>query len=1049
MRVLDTERQGHHPRIRGIGRAAEPRARLRSERIPHGATDPFPSSAARALAKDLSRRIAGEVRFDRGSRALYATDGSNYRQVPIGVVVPRSIEEVPEIVAVCRRHAAPVLARGCGTSLAGQCCNVAVVIDFTKYCHHVVSLDPAARSAWVEPGLVLDDLRDAAERHHLTFGPDPSTHTHCTLGGMIGNNSCGVHSVMAGRTSENVEELEVLLYDGTALRVGATDDGALAAIQRAGGRRAELYRDLAALRDRTAEQVRRRFPNIPRRVSGYALDELLPEAGFHVARALVGSEGTCAITLRARVRLVPSPPARTLVAVGYPSVYEAGDHIPEIMRHRPIGCEGIDDRLVEDMKQKKLHPERTKILPDGRGWLLVEFGGETKEESDARGQAMIDALKKTGSPPSMRLFDDPEQERILWKVRESGLGATARVPGQPDTWEGWEDSAVPIENLGAYLRDLRALLDRYGYGCALYGHFGQGCVHTRIDFGLTTAEGVARWRRFMHDAARLVVSHGGSLSGEHGDGQSRGELLPIMFGDALVEEFRRFKRIWDPDWKLNPGKIVDPYRLDENLRLGPGYVETRPHTRFRFASDDGSFGRATARCVGVGECRREKGGVMCPSYMVTREEEHSTRGRAHLLFEMLHGDPLRDGWRSEHVKDALDLCLACKGCKSDCPMNVDMATYKAEFLSHYYARRLRPRSAYAMGLIMTWARVASLAPGIANFLAHAPGLARLAKLAGGIAPERDIPRFAAYTFRRWFETRPEEARTRYAPRGPVLLFADTFNDHFHPGTAIATVDALEAAGYAVELPRRRVCCGRPLYDFGMLDLARRKLEDLLDVVAPRVAAGVPVVGIEPSCVAVLRDELPDLLPDDPRAKQVSDATLVLSELLERDRVPLPRLAGKAVFQGHCHHHAVMGLDAELAVLKRLGLDVERPDGGCCGMAGSFGFERGAHYEVSVAAGERGILPAVRRAPKDALVLADGFSCREQIAQGTDRRGLHLAEVLALARRGGAAGPYPERRVAGRLPALPLRARIARAAAQALVVGAIAGAALLWRARRDA
>ncbi|HEX9052413.1 MAG TPA: FAD-linked oxidase C-terminal domain-containing protein, partial [Anaeromyxobacter sp.] len=1036
MRVLDSERQGRHPRIRGIGRAAEPRRRLRSERIPHGATGPFPSSAARALAKDLSRRIAGEVRFDRGSRALYATDGSNYRQVPIGVVVPRSIEEIPEIVAVCRRHGAPVLARGCGTSLAGQCCNVAVVVDFTKYCHRIVSLDPVARSAWVEPGLVLDDLREAAERHHLTFGPDPSTHTHCTLGGMIGNNSCGVHSVMAGRTSENVEELEVLLYDGTILRVGATDDAAFAAIQRAGGRRAEIYRDLAALRDRTAELVRKRFPNIPRPVSGYALDELLPEAGFHVARALVGSEGTCAITLRAKVRLVPSPPARTLVAVGYPSVYEAGDHIPEIMRHRPIGCEGIDDRLVEDMKKKKLHPERTKILPDGRGWLLVEFGGETKEEADAHARAMIDALEKTGAPPTTRLFDDPEHERILWKVRESGLGATARVPGQPDTWEGWEDSAVPIEKLGAYLRDLRALFDRYGYGCALYGHFGQGCVHTRIDFGLTTTEGVARWRRFMHDAARLVVSHGGSLSGEHGDGQSRAELLPIMFGDALVEEFRRFKRIWDPDWKLNPGKVVDPYRLDENLRLGPGYVETRPPTRFRFASDDGSFGRATARCVGVGECRREKGGVMCPSYMVTREEKDSTRGRARLLFEMLQGDPLRDGWRSAHVKDALDLCLACKGCKSDCPMNVDMATYKAEFLSHHYARRLRPRSAYAMGLIMTWARVAALAPGVANFLAHAPGLGRLAKLAGGIAPEREIPRFAPYTFRRWFETRPRAARPATAPRGPVLLFADTFNDHFHPGTAIATVEALEAAGYAVELPRRRICCGRPLYDFGMLDLARRKLEELLDVVAPRVAAGVPIVGIEPSCVAVLRDELPDLLHDDPRARQVSGATLMLSELLERDRVPLPRLAAKAVLQGHCHHHAVMGLDAELAVLKRLGLDLERPDSGCCGMAGSFGFERGAHYAVSVAAGERGILPAVRRAPKDALVLADGFSCREQIAQGSDRRGLHLAEVLALARRGGAMGPYPERRAAGRLPALPLRARLARAAAQALAVGAI-------------
>jgi FAD/FMN-containing dehydrogenase/Fe-S oxidoreductase len=1025
-----------HGTIPGLGLGAEPLARLRHEQVPRGAEAPFPSEAARALAGDLARRIEGEVRFDAGSRALYATDGSNYRQVPIGVVVPRSIEEVPEIVAACRRHGAPVLARGGGTSLAGQCCNVAVVIDFTKYCHRILSLDVDGRTAWVEPGVVLDDLREAAERHHLTFGPDPSTHTHCTLGGMIGNNSCGVHSVMAGRTSENVEELEVLLYDGTRLTLGATSDAELDAAIRAGGRRGEIYRQLRALRDRTADLVRSRFPDIPRRVSGYPLDELLPERGFHLARALVGTEGTCALTLRAKVRLVHSPPARTLVVLGYPSVYEAGDHVREVMEHRPIGCEGLDDRLVDDMKKKRLHPERTKILPEGRGWLLVEFGGETKEEADANGRRMMDALSRTPHAPSMKLFDDPEQEHILWKVRESGLGATARVPGAKDTWEGWEDSAVPIERLGAYLRDLRKLFERYGYGCALYGHFGQGCVHTRIDFGLTTKEGVETFRRFLHDAARLVVSHGGSISGEHGDGQSKAELLPIMFGDELVAAFRDFKRIWDPDGKLNPGKVVDAYRIGENLRLGPGYEEVRPRTWFRFAHDDGSFGRATARCVGVGECRREKGGVMCPSYMVTREEKHSTRGRAHLLFEMLQGDPLRGGWRDEHVKDALDLCLACKGCRTDCPMNVDMATYKAEFLAHYYEGRLRPRHAYAMGLVMQWARLASLVPRVANLATHAPGLAGVVKALGGIAPQRDVPRFAPYTFRRWYAARRRAAAP--APRGKVVLFVDTFNDHFHPRTAIATLEALEAAGYEVEVPRRRVCCGRPLYDFGMLDRARRQLVDLLDTLAPRVDAGLRIVGIEPSCVAVLRDELRDLLREDPRAKRVADATLMLSELLERDEVPVPRLAARAVMQGHCHHHAVMGLDAEIAVLRRMGIDLDRPDTGCCGMAGSFGFGRGARYDVSIAAGERGILPAVRAAPKDALVLANGFSCREQIAQGTDRRGLHLGEVLRLARE-GVVTAYPERQAA-RLPPLPLRAKVVRAAVEGLVIAAFVAVA---------
>ncbi|GEJ59039.1 FAD-binding and (Fe-S)-binding domain-containing protein [Anaeromyxobacter diazotrophicus] len=1043
MRVHREQEPARRPHVPGIGPAAEPLARLRHEEEPRGARRAFPPAAARALAADLRRHVEAEVRFDPGSRALYATDGSNYRQVPIGVVVPRSIDEVPEILAACRRHGAPVLARGGGTSLAGQCCNVAVVIDFSKYCHHILELDPVARTAWVEPGLVLDDLRRAAERHHLTFGPDPSTHNHCTLGGMIGNNSCGVHSVMAGRTADNVLELDVLTYDGTRLRVGATSEEELEEIVRAGGRRGELYAGLRGLRDRYGELVRRRFPHIPRRVSGYALDELLPENGFHVARSLVGSEGTCAIVLRAKVRLVPSPPSRTLVVLGYPSVYEAGDHIPEILRHGPIGLEGLDDRLVEDMKKKRLHPERTQILPDGRGWLLVEFGGATREEADAAGRRMMEALRGQPGAPSMKLFDDPEEEHIAWKVRESGLGATARVPGQKDTWEGWEDSAVPVDQLGAYLRQLRKLFEKHGYGCALYGHFGQGCVHTRIDFDLTSAEGVRRYRAFVTEAAHLVVAHGGSLSGEHGDGQSRAELLPIMFGDELVAAFAQLKRLWDPAWKLNPGKVVDPYRLDENLRLGPGYQELRPATFFRFREDGGSFGRAAARCVGVGECRREQGGVMCPSYMVTREERHSTRGRAHLLFEMMQGEPLRGGWRDPHVKEALDLCLACKGCKSDCPMNVDMATYKAEFLAHYWRGRLRPRHAYAMGLIMVWARLASLAPRLVNLVTHAPGLAGLAKLAGGIAGAREVPRFAPYTFRRWYEA-TRRARPAPAPGARrAVLFVDTFNDHFHPEAAIATLEALEGAGYQVELPSRRVCCGRPLYDFGMLDRARAQLVELLEVLTPAVEQGLPVVGIEPSCVAVLRDELLGLFPDDPRAKRLAEHTLMLSELIERDRerFPLPRLEARAVFQGHCHHHAVMGLDAELAVLKRMGLQVERPDSGCCGMAGSFGFERGEPHRVSLAAGERGILPAVRAAPEEALILADGFSCKEQIAQGTRRRGLHLAEVLKLARQGGAPGPLPERRVVGRLPALPWRARAARGAVLALVAVAVAGAAL--------
>ncbi len=673
---------------------------------------------AKGLADELRRAVRGEVRFDAGSRALYSTDGSNYRQVPIGVVLPRDENDVLQTIAACRRFGAPVLSRGGGTSLAGQCCNAAVVMDFSKYMNRIVDLDPRAKRARVQPGVVLDWLRDAAEDHHLTFGPDPATHNHCTLGGMIGNNSCGVHSVMAGKTDDNVEELDILLYDGTRMRVGATSEHELERFIREGRRKGEIFAKLRALRDRYAGEIRRRYPDIPRRVSGYNLPWLLPEHGFHVARALVGSESTCVTVLEATVRLVDSPPARSLLVLGYPDVYTAGDHIADVMSFHPIACEGLDDVLVDDMKKKHLHPADVRLLPDGGGWLLVEFGGETREESDAAARPLMEALKGKRDAPSMKLFDDPEEERIIWEVRKSGLGATARVPGKKDTWEGWEDSAVPPDKVGQYLRKLRQLFQKYGYECALYGHFGQGCIHTRIDFDLVTKEGIEKYHSFIHEAADLVVGLGGSLSGEHGDGQSRGELLPKMFGQDLMQAFREFKSIWDPDWKMNPGKLIDASRADENLRLGAHYRPPESKTHFAFLEDSGSFARVSTRCVGVGECRRQHGGTMCPSYRATMEEEHSTRGRAHLLFEMLEGDPLTEGWRSEAVRDALDLCLACKGCKHDCPLNVDMATYKAEFLSHYYSKRIRPVHAYSMGLIYWWARLASLAPSLVNAMTY-------------------------------------------------------------------------------------------------------------------------------------------------------------------------------------------------------------------------------------------------------------------------------------------------------------------------------------------
>ncbi|MFP3941864.1 MAG: FAD-linked oxidase C-terminal domain-containing protein, partial [Thermoanaerobaculia bacterium] len=583
---------------------------------------------ARELERALSRELAGEVSFTAGDRALYATDASNYRQVPIGVVRPRDAGDVEATLAACRAFGAPVLARGGGTSLAGQCCNVAVVLDFSRHMNRVLEVDPEHRLARVEPGLVLDELQAVVRPRGLAFGPDPATHSHCTLGGMIGNNSCGVRSVLAGKTVDNVRSLEVLTWDGERFRAGATDDEELARIVAAGGRRGELYRGMAELRDRHAALIRERFPDIPRRVSGYNLDQLLPEKGFHVARALVGSESTLALTLEATVELVPWPSQRVLVVAGFQDVYAAADAVPEVLEAGPMGLEGMDDRLITDQRRKKLNLAHLDLLPEGRGWLLVELGGDDPREAAARAERAEATLSRLPGHRESRRFEVPEEQARLWRVRESSLGATARVPGQRDTWPGWEDSAVPPEAMGSYLRELRALFERHGYEGSFYGHFGDGCLHTRVSFDLASASGVERYRELAGEAAELVTRYGGSLSGEHGDGQARGELLPVMYGEELCRAFGEMKALWDPRGRMNPGKVAEPYPLDSNLRLGADYRPWEPATRFAYPDDDHRFSRAALRCVGVGKCRRHDGGVMCPSYMVTREERHSTRGRA-------------------------------------------------------------------------------------------------------------------------------------------------------------------------------------------------------------------------------------------------------------------------------------------------------------------------------------------------------------------------------------------------------------------------------------
>jgi FAD/FMN-containing dehydrogenase/Fe-S oxidoreductase len=985
-----------------------------------GARTPSPLLDRGRLARDLGHEVRGDVRFDDGARGAFANDASIYRQVPVGVVQPRDADDVAAALAVCRRYGAPIVCRGGGTGLAGQSVNAAVVLDFAKHMHRVLEIDPEARTARVQPGVITDHLREAAAAHGLTFGVDPATHDRNTLGGMIGNNSCGTHSVYAGKTVDNVLALEVITYDGTRLTLGPTDEEEFERVVAAGGRPAAIYTGLRDLRNRYADLVRERYPDIPRRVSGFNLDSLLPEQGFDLARAVVGSESTCVVVLEATVRLHREPPAHALVVVGYPDVVTAGEHVVDFVdatdthADELIALEAFDDAVAANLRRRGMHPPGLDEVPEGDAWLLAEYGAETQEAADAAAQDFADRVR----PPGVAtVFTDPTQQAQVWEVRRSAI-EFSRIPGEHAGLAGWEDAAVAPRDLGAYLRDYLELTGQHGYRATVFGHFGQGCMHNRLDLELDTAHDIADFRRFLDAAGDLVAKYGGALSGEHGDGQLRANQLEKTFGPELVRAFAEFKAVFDPDGAMNPGKVVEPYPPETNLREGTDFHPRDVATHFAYPNDHGGFASAVNRCFGVGVCRHTEGGVMCPSFMVTREEEHSTRGRSRLLMEMMSGfrgmvsgaDPAagkraeRRMWRNDDVKHALDLCLACKGCKSDCPVDVDMATYKAEFLAHYYQGRLKPRVAYAVGLIPLWARLGSLAPALTNTVLGTPAIGTWARKVSGIDARRAAPSFAARTFRSWFATHPGRRGGR-----EVLLWPDTFTDHFEPEVAIAAVEVLEDAGYRVTIPRRPLCCGRPLYDYGMLPTAKRWLRRILHDLAGPMARGVPLVALEPSCLAVFRDELTELFPGDGDARRLSSQSHTLAELLDATEgyVP-PQFHRSALLQHHCHQHAVIGHEADHRIMAAAGLDVTRPDSGCCGMAGSFGYEAGEKYDVSVACAERVILPEVRAAADETVVLADGFSCRSQIADLSERRPLHLAQVLALARRCGPEGPRTRR-----------------------------------------
>ncbi|CAN5382215.1 FAD-binding and (Fe-S)-binding domain-containing protein [soil metagenome] len=928
------------------------------------------------LAVQLRRAGIGEVDSSTRRRAEYSTDASNYRVVPTVVVFPRHADEVALALEVARTHGVPLTPRGAGTSCAGNAVGTGMVLDFSRHLDRIVAIDAEARTAVVQPGVVLADLQRAAAPAGLRFGPDPSTQARCTLGGMIGNNACGAHALAYGKVATNVQGLSLLLADGQALQAGtfADTDGPLAM-----GLQSLVQQNLAL--------IRTEFGRFSRQASGYSLEHLLPENGGNLARFLAGTEGTLAVLTEATVRLVKAAPFTALAVLGYPDMATAADAVPALLPLKPLALEGMDRRLIEVLIARR-GPAAAPALPAGGGWLFIETGGESAAEALAAAQEFVRMAAADGITGSTVVTG--ADARRLWRIREDGAGLGGRTPDNAPAWPGWEDAAVPPATLGRYLREFTALLAEHKLDGLIYGHLGDGCVHVRLDFPLASKPGA--FRPFLLEAAALAASHGGSMSGEHGDGRARSELLPAMYSAEAIGLFGGVKQLFDPSNLLNPGVLVDPAPVDADLRL-PHALPLITRGGFSYPHDGGSLTAAVHRCVGVGKCRAdttETGGVMCPSYLATRDETHSTRGRARVLQELANGSLITGGWKSKEVADALDLCLSCKGCSSDCPAGVDMATYKAEALHQRYRHRLRPGSHYLLGWLPRWTRWATSAGWIArlaNVSLKPKPLAALAQRLGGIDPRRPLPSFAVTSFRAWFAEHPEATGT------PVMLWVDTFTNGFSPEVGIAAVEVLEAAGFSVRIPESSVCCGLTWISTGQLDGARRQLRRSLDALQPALAAGMPIVGLEPSCTAVFRSDAVELLPSDPRAAQLKVAMRTLAELLADSDWTPPSLAGvTALAQPHCHQHAVMGFGADEALITGAGAELSTV-GGCCGLAGNFGVEQG-HYDVSVAVAEHDLLPAVRAAGADTVVLADGFSCRTQLDQLGTRPGVHLAQLLA-------------------------------------------------------
>lgn len=945
----------------------------------------------------LAMAIAGDCDFSAAGVALYTSDASNYRQIPLGVVYPKNSDDVKITTNLCREQALPVLMRGGGTSQNGQCVNEAVILDCSRYMTRVLSINEDDRTALVEPGIVCDALKAEAERVGLTFGPDPATHSRCTLGGMIGNNSCGPHSMLAGKTVENVVALEVLTSEGDQFWVGPTTEDELESIIAKGDRQAAIYAELKAIRNEYAEEIRARYPNIKRRVSGYNLDQLLPENGFNVARALVGSEGTCISILQARVSLIENPLHKRLVVLGFKDIYTAGDSVPELMPFKPIAMEGLDWNIIGGLNDRNLKQQEVALLPEGRAWLLVELSASSEGALDEHCNSFVYAMKDSLLVQSVIQITNPNDVTAIWSIREQGASATSMSlnPADSDPIVGWEDTAVDPLQLGNYLREFQALVDRFGYTTSLYGHFGDGCIHARITFDTRTKEGIVHWRNFSQDIAKLVVKFGGSLSGEHGDGQAKAEFLPIMFGENLMNAFRRFKAAWDPQGRMNPGKLIDAYKMDDNLRFGPDYARPLINTTLQFVQDVGGFARSSERCIGMGKCRAQTG-AMCPSYQASGEERYSTRGRAHLLHELVRGEVLVDGWQNTDIADSLEHCLSCKACKHECPTQVDIAAYKAEFMAAHYQHKRRPLHHYALGFIgSTLPKVGKLAP-LINFSQQGL-LGGIVKKLLGFSQGKSLPLLEKQSFSAW--TRQHAARhdQHFSWFGStehpvVVLWSDSVNAHYRVAVLKSAIAVLNKCGYQVAIAKSFFCCGRPLYEYGFLEQARSQLQQILDNFHPHLPVNSSIVVLEPSCLSVFKDELKKLYPDDRNASDLSERAMTLSAFLSGKITAPKRILNKGILHLHCHDKSQGGPNHERDWMQLCFESLEEPEAGCCGMAGSFGMrEKTRHLGQTLFS--RHLKPSIDSSDPDTVIVANGFSCHEQITDYGKQRILHPVQVL--------------------------------------------------------